>query len=183
MKKLLVLLFCFGTLLATAMPAAASITQEWIIDDGNAQTLFFSSGIPNLEFGVYDLSLDLINNPPSLPSSDIVALADNSAPNASFKYDGSNNIVVVSGKSTGATLNIGPSGIFGFYFYDGNTGSFLGYDFEERPTNSGIWYFDADDLIGVTGMNIDVKPIPIPGAALLLGTGLIGLVGFRRRTN
>ena len=29
--------------------------------------------------------------------------------------------------------------------------------------------------------SIDVTPTPIPSAALLLGTGLIGLVGLRRR--
>ncbi len=39
----------------------------------------------------------------------------------------------------------------------------------------------ADTIIGGFGANIDIVPTPIPAAAWLLGSGLLGLVGIRRR--
>ncbi|RNC65609.1 MAG: VPLPA-CTERM sorting domain-containing protein [Desulfuromonadales bacterium] len=40
---------------------------------------------------------------------------------------------------------------------------------------------DADSAFGNFGANIDVTPTPIPAAAWLLGSGLLGLVGIRRK--
>ncbi|MBW1644865.1 MAG: DUF4465 domain-containing protein [Deltaproteobacteria bacterium] len=53
--------------------------------------------------------------------------------------------------------------------------------FSETSSDTGSWgmntpgYFALDDLNGTA-------PVPIPGAAWLLGSGLLGLVGIRRRT-
>jgi len=35
------------------------------------------------------------------------------------------------------------------------------------------WYFGLDD--------VDVSPVPIPGAVWLLGSGVVGLIGLKRR--
>jgi hypothetical protein len=35
----------------------------------------------------------------------------------------------------------------------------------------------------IIGANIDVTPTPIPAAAWLLGSGLLGLIGIRRRNS
>jgi hypothetical protein len=40
---------------------------------------------------------------------------------------------------------------------------------------------DPNTIIGGFGANIDVTPTPIPAAAWLLGSGLLGLVGIRRK--
>lgn len=42
---------------------------------------------------------------------------------------------------------------------------------------------DPNTVIGGFGANFDAVPTPIPAAAWLLGSGLLGLVGIRRRNN
>ncbi len=51
--------------------------------------------------------------------------------------------------------------------------------------SAGTWYFDVDN--GTTPFRIGgvshVTPTPVPAAAWLLGSGLAGLIGLRRRKN
>jgi len=42
---------------------------------------------------------------------------------------------------------------------------------------------DPNTIVGGFGANIDVTPTPIPAAAWLLGSGLLGLFGFKRKYN
>ena len=39
----------------------------------------------------------------------------------------------------------------------------------------------ANNLAGNINFDFNVSPVPIPGAAWLLGSGLIGLVGIRKK--
>ncbi|WP_020588078.1 PEP-CTERM sorting domain-containing protein [Desulfobacter curvatus] len=54
-------------------------------------------------------------------------------------------------------------------------------------TDSGATYNDADDsldeLLLSAGQIQLTRAVPVPSALLLLGSGLIGLVGFRRKNN
>ena len=49
-------------------------------------------------------------------------------------------------------------------------------------------YFELRDPLDPTGKSLDMafvitgEPVPIPGAVWLLGSGLIALVGLRRRS-
>jgi len=48
------------------------------------------------------------------------------------------------------------------------------------------WQITAGKTTGYRALAVfdgDVSTVPIPGAALLLGSGLLGLVGFRRKIN
>lgn len=68
------------------------------------------------------------------------------------------------------------------------TGSFT---FDANPGNYYLSFFGDADHLGQYGIKVaqygilisavNASPVPVPGAAWLLGSGLVGLVGFMRR--
>jgi hypothetical protein len=64
-----------------------------------------------------------------------------------------------------------------YYLKDGESANQL--TFGSASIGNGL--NDPNTIIGGFGANIDVTPTPIPAAAWLLGSGLLGLVGIRRR--
>ena len=62
-------------------------------------------------------------------------------------------------------------------FYNGFCLNAPGYSFEEAGVN-GDWSLRVDEWNVGTGLE---HAVPIPGTAWLLGSGLVGLVGIRRR--
>lgn len=62
---------------------------------------------------------------------------------------------------------------------DGSTNSGMFIGFQETTVN--ISYFTlTDNYIGITNLTT-AGPVPLPGAVWLLGSGLLGLVGLRRK--
>lgn len=79
-----------------------------------------------------------------------------------------------------ATLDLEGSTI-GFYFAD-SANNVYGYN----KTGSGdVFYLTPKDYNGSYQISVatkDLSPVPLPGAAMLLGSGLLGLIGIRRKS-
>jgi hypothetical protein len=67
------------------------------------------------------------------------------------------------------------------FYYLANGENPNGITFGSASLTSGI--NGPDTIIGGLGANIDLTPTPIPAAAWLLGSGLLGLAGIRRKKN
>jgi hypothetical protein len=78
----------------------------------------------------------------------------------------------------------GLSSYEGMLLYEGSAGG-TGFDLAESDYDW-IQYIKVEGISGLAGGEIDafadVAPVPIPGAVWLLGSGLIGVIGMRRKT-
>ncbi|NLI82434.1 MAG: hypothetical protein GX443_12240 [Deltaproteobacteria bacterium] len=91
----------------------------------------------------------------------------------SFTMDSQGHHIATLGSDS---LDLGPSGLFGLYMEDHGTGS----DGDISPVfiAENQWkLIDDCAIITVT----DANPVPIPGPAWLLGSGLLGMAGVKRR--
>lgn len=71
----------------------------------------------------------------------------------------------------------GVGGDLGFYMY-GNTGSYGSVDEANMQAFNGKW-----NLSSTGDLSYSVSAVPVPAAAWLLGSALVGLVGISRRRN
>ena len=90
--------------------------------------------------------------------------------NGSGVYQASNQTDILNLDTANDDFIVGMSNDGGLTWY-ADTGFLAG------PANSGILIFD----IGNATITVDVKAVPVPAAAWLFGSGLIGLVGVARR--
>jgi hypothetical protein len=84
-----------------------------------------------------------------------------------------------SGSNTFNSFSLGsdlPTGPVGSFDIDVELGNWVLGD-----QNSVKLIEDTDYIVGLNGSDYTVKAVPIPSALLLLGGGLLGLLGIRRR--
>jgi len=179
MKKLIqtlvALSFLIGTI-STALAGMAAVPNDFISTDGDSNIVQLVNK-DDMTFGVFDYMGDPKNG---------VDLVNNSMTVASFSVNennGSYELVVNYGAASGS-VSLGDSGDFSFYFKDSN-GNY--YDVLEITqiapgTNSYHIKFADNEVIGVD-LNVPTNPVPVPGASVLLLSGLVGLVAMGTRRN
>ena len=181
MKKFAVLIFLvfFGGILMCTERVHANPFQiddysgYWVSADGNGQTIsldqFAGSGIT--EFGIY------------YGAESYALLTPTSGPVVIF-YVENNKIVDKPGGNT--LINLDATGRYGFYYKIGGD-FYYTYNIYTEDTTTFVYKLTLPGNNGVntTLISIDSTPVvaPIPPSALLLGSGVIGLIGFgvRRR--
>jgi hypothetical protein len=84
---------------------------------------------------------------------------------------------------TGADFGAAGNSYAAMLLYEGSAGG-AGFDLDEFDLDW-IQYVKVEGVAGFSGGEIDafsdVAPVPIPGSVLLLGSGLLALLGIRRR--
>ena len=84
-----------------------------------------------------------------------------------------------AGLTDGAkTLNLGESAVFGFSF---NVGSTPHFDYNLVVLAENESYELSRNNLDITIITSDIQPVPLPASALLLGSGMVGLIGFGKR--
>lgn len=74
------------------------------------------------------------------------------------------------------TLNLGKSSEFGFFFGDGTT---MYYDLTVIEPGE-MYQLSPAGSSDITICTSDIAPVPLPASALLLGSGMVGLIAFGR---
>jgi hypothetical protein len=151
-------------------PAAASwvpYSGAWYSTDGD--TNFFSVDV---EYLSGSLSSDF-NITDEANSSSLTVLSTTDASPATVYFTHSSGKIWASLTDGGMDLDLGTNGYFLFNFNNES------YSYKEMENNKQYALkFSSDAQFNVT----DAAPVPIPGAALLLASGMLGLGWLKRRS-
>jgi hypothetical protein len=175
-----VFLLCLGV--ATNASASFIYNGAWTLDD-EAHDLFAITVSINLigngsgqlymcDYGNTGIDMLVVNN--NFLEGVTVA----------FSNESGNWQAQVVGSDPLRSLDLGDTQDFGFYFKDGSNNMSTSYDVTPAEPTTDSFFLTDTQTPSATGMNVaihDVALVPIPGSVMLLGAGIIGLVGIRRR--
>lgn len=180
------LLLATALLMAFALALAAQAHASYVLDAGIWERT--DGDVNAIKFNIFCQSGSGFymykpgNNPGQVPGQEL-ELFYNPSPPSPITIQGATVFFNQSGMDWIAsyntqTLNLGPAGLFGFYLLDLGTGT----NGSITPVNIGtnMWKLQDPDTCIVVNV-IDANPVPLPGAVWLLGSGLLGLVGVRKR--
>jgi hypothetical protein len=140
----------------------------WVATDGDGQTIEFKNSMGDngiTEFGIYYGDVDT-NSQALLKTGD--------DPTTEFSITGTTLSTQYGDVALDSTKT------YGFYYVQNGVKK-VTYDVGWYNLNTNTYYLTLGD--SVVMLSVDSKPVPIPPSALLLGSGMIGLIGFgvRRR--
>jgi hypothetical protein len=79
------------------------------------------------------------------------------------------------------TLVLGSTNVFGLYFLDYGDGKVPPYITDPVIfSESNTWFVQDPDNCATVAV-VDATPVPLPAAAWILGSGLLGIAGLRKR--
>ena len=153
---------------AACISVSVSAATVWEPTDGDINTFDLAFGITGLSYGIFDddnMGLEPELGYLPLQIFDRVTFqqagSDWNLVNTSgdlFTLTGSNRFLIAANDGSGWTAEAG-------YIPVGDW------------SNSQLLYFDSPSLL----LAVDVRPVPLPGALLLMATGLAGMATIARR--
>ena len=131
------------------------------------------------------------------PTPDGVVTVTALPPGVPVDGDGTTEMQVttVSGPMTNIGMDLGPT--FSWSGAPGSSGGLTGYNQGPAPGPNGTWtglqidltfslspwdIVTTWDIVTMNGRS-EINPVPIPGAVWMLGSGLLGVAGIRRKYN
>ncbi|MCD6197835.1 MAG: hypothetical protein J7K15_04585, partial [Deltaproteobacteria bacterium] len=174
-------------LFGLAQVAGASIPNHFTTTDGDSDVIDYSVGgsgglADGWYFGVYDFGVNLPSPGPSLDLLLGSSLTSFQSAEFSVTQSGTGGtwvITVESGFNIGNSINIGNSDEFSFYFKDSSGNYYT--DFDITSGGGDAYNFDGSSFNGGHMLGDDLNPVPLPGSAIFLFSGIMGLVAFGSR--
>jgi hypothetical protein len=167
--RVLVAFFLLASFLCVASVNASSYSGAWAPTDGDVNVINMTSA--GVEFWVCDYQ--------NLANSERLFTSDASPFSQKYLYftqGASGNWTLdiknsPSGSSVGS-IDLGQSNLFQFYFVDNAGIKQTTYEISGADNAWNITY------LGSVKLDVDAKPVPIPAAGILFGSGLLGMMGI-----